>query len=72
MVMLHLFDESQTRLADFGFVPECKSKIPRGLNEISLPLARIPEEYFEVFGSLHHLHTGNTESVSSTQFGYLY
>ena len=35
MVLLHLFDESQTRLADFGYIPECKSKHPRGLNEIS-------------------------------------
>ena len=26
MVLLHLFDESQTRLADFGYIPECKSK----------------------------------------------
>ena len=41
MVLLHLFDESQTRLADFGYIPECKSKNPRGLNEISLPLARM-------------------------------
>ena len=37
MVLLHLFD-SQTRLADFGHIPECKSKNPRDLNEISLPL----------------------------------
>ena len=41
MVLLHLFDESQTRLADFGYIPECKSKNPSGLNEISLPLARM-------------------------------
>ena len=41
MVLLHLFDESQTRLADFGYIPEYKSKNPRGLNEISLPLARM-------------------------------
>ena len=26
MVLLHLFDESQTILADFGYIPECKSK----------------------------------------------
>ena len=31
----------QTRLADFGYIPECKSKNPRGLNEVSLPLARM-------------------------------
>ena len=31
---------SQTRLANFGYIPECKSKNPTGLNEISL-LARI-------------------------------
>ena len=42
MVLLHLFNESQTRLADFGYIPKCKSKNPRGLNEISLPLARMP------------------------------
>ena len=41
MVLLHLIDESQKRLADFGYIPECKSKNPRGLNEISLPLARM-------------------------------
>ena len=41
MVLLQLFDESQTRLADLGYIPECKSKNPRGLNEISLPLARM-------------------------------
>ena len=41
MVLLHLFDESQTRLADFGYIPECKLKNLRGLNEISLPLARM-------------------------------
>ena len=34
-------NESQTILADFGYIPECKSKYPRGLNEISLPLARM-------------------------------
>ena len=32
---------SQTRLANFDYIPECKSKNPRGLNEISLPLARM-------------------------------
>ena len=32
---------SQTRLADFGYIPECKSKHPRGLNEVSLSLARM-------------------------------
>ena len=32
---------SQTRLADFGYILECKSKNPRGLNEVSLPLARM-------------------------------
>ena len=37
MVLLHLFDESQTRLADFGHIPECKSKNPTG----SLPLAKM-------------------------------
>ena len=41
MVLLPLFDESQTRLADFGYIPECRSKNPRGLNEILLPLARM-------------------------------
>ena len=41
MVLLHLFDESKTRLADFDYIPECKSKNPRGLNELSLPLARM-------------------------------
>ena len=41
MVLLHLFDESQMRLADFGYIPECKSKNLRGLNEILLPLARM-------------------------------
>ena len=41
MVLLHLFDERQTRLADFGYIPKCKSKNPTGLNEISLPLARM-------------------------------
>ena len=41
MVLLHLFDESQTKLADFVYIPECKSKNPRDLNEISLPLARM-------------------------------
>ena len=41
MVLLHLFEESQTRLADFGYIPECKSKNPRGLNERSLPVARM-------------------------------
>ena len=41
MVLLCLFDEIPTRLADFGYIPECKSKIPRGLNEISLPFARM-------------------------------
>ena len=28
MILLHLIDESQTRLADFGYIPECKSKNP--------------------------------------------
>ena len=37
---------SQTRLADFGYITECKSKNPRGLNEVSLPLAR--NGYFSV------------------------
>ena len=32
---------SQTRLADFGYIPECKSKNSRGLNGVSLPLARL-------------------------------
>ena len=32
---------SQTRLADFGYIPERKPKNPRGLNEVSLPLARM-------------------------------
>ena len=32
---------SQTRLSDFGYIPECKSKNPRGLNEVSLPLVRM-------------------------------
>ena len=32
---------SQTRLAVFGYIPESKSKNPRGLNEVSLPLARM-------------------------------
>ena len=41
MVLLHLFDKSQVRLADLGYIPECKSKNPRGLNEMSLPLARM-------------------------------
>ena len=41
MVLLHLFDESQTRLASFGCIPEPRSKNPRGLNEIALPLARM-------------------------------
>ena len=41
LVLLHLLDDSQTRLAEFGCIPECKSKNPRGLNEISLPLARM-------------------------------
>ena len=41
MALLPLFDKSQTSLADFGYIPECKSKNPRGLNELSLPLARI-------------------------------
>ena len=29
------------RLADFDYIPQCTSKIQRGLNAISLPLARI-------------------------------
>ena len=41
MVLFHLFDESRTRLADFGYILECKSKNLKGLNEISLPLARM-------------------------------
>ena len=41
MVLLQLFDESQTRLADLGYIPECKSKNPRALNEISLPIGRM-------------------------------
>ena len=41
MVLLHLFDESQTILADYGNIPECKSEYPKGLNEISLSLARM-------------------------------
>ena len=41
MVLLHIFDRSRTRSADFGYIPEGKSKNPRGLNEISLPLARM-------------------------------
>ena len=41
IVLLHLFDESQTRLTDFGYIPECKSKEPRNLNEISFSLARM-------------------------------
>ena len=44
MVLLHFFDTSQTRLTDFGYIPECKSKSPRGLNEISLPLARMNQK----------------------------
>ena len=31
----------QTRLSDFGCIPECKWKNPRGLNAVSLPLARM-------------------------------
>ena len=41
MVFLYFFDESQTRLADSGNIPQCKSKNARGLNEVSLPLARM-------------------------------
>ena len=41
MVLRHLFDERQTRLADFGQIPECISKNSKGLNEILLPLARM-------------------------------
>ena len=26
IILLYLFDESQTRLADFGYIPKCKSK----------------------------------------------
>ena len=32
---------NQTRIADFGYIPECKSKNPRGPNEIALLLARM-------------------------------
>ena len=39
MVLLHLFDESQTRLADFYLYHRMQIENPRGLNEISLPLA---------------------------------
>ena len=41
MVLLHLIDECQTRLADFGCIQECISKNPRGQNEMPLPLARM-------------------------------
>ena len=41
MILFHFFDESQTRLADLGYIPESKSKNPKGLNEISLPVARM-------------------------------
>ena len=33
--------ESQTRSVDFGYIPQCKSKNPRGLHEVSLPFARM-------------------------------
>ena len=46
MVLLHLLHESHTRLADFGYIPERKSKNPRGLDEISLPLARMTFRLF--------------------------
>ena len=29
-------------LAKIGYIPQCKGKNPRGLNEILLPLARMP------------------------------
>ena len=51
MVLLHLIDESQTRLADFGYIPECKSKNPSDLNEISLRLARMPHYVMWTNGS---------------------
>ena len=41
MVLLHIIDDCQTRIADFGYIQECISKNPRGQNEISLPLARM-------------------------------
>ena len=59
MVLLHLFDESQTRLADFGYIPECKSKNPRGLSEISLRLARM-----DVMTSHRHLDHVTSTSCS--------
>ena len=36
---------SQMRLADLGYIPEGKSKNPRGLNEVSLSLARMVSLY---------------------------
>ena len=39
--LLHLFGESQTRLANFGYITQFKSKNACGLNEVSLPLARM-------------------------------
>ena len=46
MILLHLFDESQTRFSDFCYIPESKSKIREGLNEISLSLATMRKGYF--------------------------
>ena len=59
MALLRLFDESQTRLADFGYIRECKSKNPRGLNEISLPLARMAQAPPCIHGFLHQFSKGS-------------
>ena len=42
MVWLHLFHKRQTRLDDFGSIPQCKLKNLRGRNEVSLSHARLP------------------------------
>ena len=48
---------SQTRLADFGYIPECKSKNPRGLNQISLLLARMESNYTSHHGDISRRET---------------
>ena len=48
MFRINLFDESQTRLADFGYMPQCKSKNPRGLNA---RMNSLPQELVLTFKS---------------------
>ena len=43
---------NQTILANYSYTPEFKSKNPRGLNEVSLPLARMEPSGVNNLGAL--------------------